>query len=321
MVKFRLCLFTISFITLTFTLQPFHVLSDEAMIINVCDKTPDPSLCQTCLNSDPKSKTADVRGLAMIWITCGTRDADKLYNDTYNLYTSTNDTALHNLLDNCWTRFIGARDGIDGAGRVRRDQGSDATKLTITRNVIPMITFCSDLFKNPEVAVPEYIIDETKVPFHVMSDEAMIINVCSKTPNPSLCETCLHSDPKSATADVKGLATISITCGTRDADKLYTDTDNLYMNTKDPALHNLLDNCWWRFLGARDNIDSAGRMLSDKGSDAAKLAITRDAMPMITYCSDLFKKSPTVAVPKNIIDEMNVVSTDCQIILGILSNF
>lgn len=154
-----------------------------------------------------------------------------------------------------------------------------------------------------------------------MSDEAMIINVCSKTPNPSLCETCLHSDPKSATADVKGLATISITCGTRDADKLYTDTDNLYTNTKDPALHNLLDNCWWRFLGARDNIDSAGRMLSDKGSDAAKLAITRDAMPMITYCSDLFKKSPTVAVPKNIIDEMNVVSTDCQIILGILSNF
>ncbi|MBA0687551.1 hypothetical protein Goshw_027849 [Gossypium schwendimanii] len=158
-------------------------------------------------------------------------------------------------------------------------------------------------------------------PFHVMSDEAMIINVCSKTPNPSLCQTCLHSDPKSATADVKGLATISITCGTRDADKLYTDTDNLYTNTKDPALHNLLDNCWWRFLGARDNIDSAGRMLSDKGSDAAKLAITRDAMPMITYCSDLFKKSPTVAVPKNIIDEMNVVSTDCQIILGILSNF
>ncbi|PPR90020.1 hypothetical protein GOBAR_AA30668 [Gossypium barbadense] len=210
MVNFRLCLFTISFITLTFTLQPFHVLSDAAMIINVCDKTPDPSLCKTCLNSDPKSKTADVRGLAMISITCGTRDADKLYNDT---------------------------------------------------------------------------------------------------------------DPKSATADVKGLATISITCGTRDADELYTDTDNLYTNTKDPALHNLLDNCWWRFLGARDNIDSAGRMLSDKGSDAAKLAITRYAMPMITCCSDLSKKSPTVAVPKNIIDEMNVVSNDCQIILEILSNF
>ncbi|PPD74837.1 hypothetical protein GOBAR_DD28238 [Gossypium barbadense] len=121
MVNFRLCLFTISSITLTFTLQPFHVLSDEAMIINVCNKTPDPSLCQTCLNSDPKSKTADVRGLAMISITCGTRDADKIYNDTYNLYTSTNDTALHNLLDNCWTRFIGARDGISGTGRVLRD--------------------------------------------------------------------------------------------------------------------------------------------------------------------------------------------------------
>ncbi|KAH1083978.1 hypothetical protein J1N35_023739 [Gossypium stocksii] len=175
MVNFGLCLFTMSFITLTFTLQPFHVLSDEAMIINVCDKTPDPSLCQTCLNSDPKSKIADVRGLAMISITCGTRDADKLYNDTYNLYTSTNDTALHNLLDNCWTRFIGARDGIDGAGRVLRDQGSDATKLTITRNVIPMITFCSDLFKkNPEVAVPKYIIDETNV---VSTDCQIILGI------------------------------------------------------------------------------------------------------------------------------------------------
>ncbi|MBA0729204.1 hypothetical protein Golax_022477 [Gossypium laxum] len=87
------------------------------MIINVCDKTPDPSLCQTCLNSDPKSKTADVR----------------------------NDTALHNLLDNCWTRFIGARDGIDGAGR-----------------------------KNPEVAVPKYIIDETNV---VSTDCQIILGI------------------------------------------------------------------------------------------------------------------------------------------------
>ncbi|TYI03559.1 hypothetical protein ES332_A11G347200v1 [Gossypium tomentosum] len=153
MVNFRLCLFTISFITLTFTLQPFHVLSDAAMIINVCDKTPDPSLCKTCLNSDPKSKTADVRGLAMISITCGTRDADKLYNDT----------------------FIGARDGIDGAGRVLRDQGSDGTKLTITRNVIPMITFCSELFKkNPAVAVPKYIIDETNV---VSTDCQIILGI------------------------------------------------------------------------------------------------------------------------------------------------
>ncbi|TYG96310.1 hypothetical protein ES288_A11G340000v1 [Gossypium darwinii] len=154
MVNFRLCLFTISFITLTFTLQPFHVLSDAAMIINVCDKTPDPSLCKTCLNSDPKSKTADVRGLAMISITCGTRDADKLYNDTY---------------------IIWARDGIDGAGRVLRDQGSDATKLTITRNVIPMITFCSELFKkNPAVAVPKYIIDETNV---VSTDCQIILGI------------------------------------------------------------------------------------------------------------------------------------------------
>ncbi|KAK8329708.1 hypothetical protein V6Z11_A11G334200 [Gossypium hirsutum] len=138
MVNFRLCLFTISFITLTFTLQPFHVLSDAAMIINVCDKTPDPSLCKTCLNSDPKSKTADVRGLAMISITCGTRDADKLYNDTYIIW-------------------------------------SDGTKLTITRNVIPMITFCSELFKkNPAVAVPKYIIDETNV---VSTDCQIILGI------------------------------------------------------------------------------------------------------------------------------------------------
>ncbi|KAE8678094.1 putative Homeobox-leucine zipper protein ATHB-52 [Hibiscus syriacus] len=156
--------------------------------------------------------------------------------------------------------------------------------------------------------------------FHVMSSEATIIEVCNRTPDPSLCQTCLHSDPKSATADIKGLGMISIACGTRDANKLYTDTNNVYSSTKDPALHNLLDECWWRFVGARDNIESAGRFLTDKGADAAKLAITRDAMPMVSYCSDLFKKNPSVAVPKNIIDETNVVSTDCQIILGILNN-
>ncbi|XVF18779.1 hypothetical protein REPUB_Repub11eG0052800 [Reevesia pubescens] len=156
-------------------------------------------------------------------------------------------------------------------------------------------------------------------PFQVTSTEATIIDVCNKTPDPTLCEACLHSDPKSGTADVRGLAFISITCGTRDADKLYTDTNNIYSNTKDPTLHNLLDSCWWRFLGARDEIDGAGRVLSDKGSDAAKLAITRDAIPFSSFCSDLFEKNPNV-VPKNILDEMTVVSKDCQIILGILSN-
>ncbi|WRX28501.1 Pectinesterase inhibitor domain - like 10 [Theobroma cacao] len=156
--------------------------------------------------------------------------------------------------------------------------------------------------------------------FQATSNEATIINVCNKTPHPTLCKTCLHSDPKSKTADVRGLASISITCGTRDANKLYTDTNDLYTNTKDPALHDLLDSCWWRFLVARDNIDGAGRVLRDKGSDPAKLAITRDVIPFIDFCSDLFKKNPKVVVPHKILDEMTVVSKDCRIILGILSN-
>ncbi|XWS52112.1 hypothetical protein CRYUN_Cryun11dG0039100 [Craigia yunnanensis] len=160
----------------------------------------------------------------------------------------------------------------------------------------------------------------TLQPFQVTSSGATIIDVCNKTPNPTQCETCLRGDPKGETADVKGLALISITCSTRDADKLYTDTNNIYTNTKDPELHNLLDSCWWRFLAARDNIDSAGRLLGEKGSDAAKQAINRDAIPDISFCSDLFKKNPKVAVPSNILDEVTVVSTDCQIILGILSN-
>ncbi|EOY13115.1 Uncharacterized protein TCM_031643 [Theobroma cacao] len=121
--------------------------------------------------------------------------------------------------------------------------------------------------------------------FQATSNEATIINVCNKTPDPTLCKTCLHSDPKSKTADVRGLASISITCGTRDANKLYTDTNDL-----------------------------------DKGSDPAKLAITRDVIPFIDFCSDLFKKNPKVVVPHKILDEMTVVSKDCRIILGILSN-
>ncbi|XVE80078.1 hypothetical protein DITRI_Ditri14bG0110500 [Diplodiscus trichospermus] len=160
----------------------------------------------------------------------------------------------------------------------------------------------------------------TLQPFQVTSSEATIIDVCSKTPNATLCETCLRRDPKGATADIRGLALISIACGTRDADKLYTDTKNIYSTTKDHALHDLLDQCWWRFVGARDNIDAAARALGDKGVDSAKQAITRDAIPFISFCSHLFSRNPQVAVPKNILDETAVVSKDCQIILGILSN-
>ncbi|KAK8589052.1 hypothetical protein V6N12_023459 [Hibiscus sabdariffa] len=123
-----------------------------------------------------------------------------------------------------------------------------------------------------------------------------VCNVCNKTPDPVLCKTCLDSDLKSATTDIWGLATISISCGTRDADNLYNDTDDIYESTKDVALHNLLDECWWRFMIAPDNIDAAAQILHEKRSDGAKQLITEYAIPIITFCSDLFKKNPAVVI-------------------------
>ncbi|XVE80076.1 hypothetical protein DITRI_Ditri14bG0110300 [Diplodiscus trichospermus] len=118
----NLSLFAFCLIALTFTLQPLQVISTEATIIDVCRKTPDATLCETCLRSDPKGVTADIMGLALISIAC------------------------------------------DAVGRALGDKGVDATKQAITRDTIPFISFCSDLFnKNPQVAVPKNILDETTI--------------------------------------------------------------------------------------------------------------------------------------------------------------
>ncbi|PSS30742.1 Pectinesterase, partial [Actinidia chinensis var. chinensis] len=71
----------------------------------------------------------------------------------------------------------------------------------------------------------------------------LISQVCSKTLNPSLCSDTLKSDPRSATADLKGLGQISIDKAQTNAKQASGTIASLSKQATDPKVKNLINAC------------------------------------------------------------------------------
>jgi len=110
---------------LTLSYQFLAIKSDEALIQNLCHKTPEPVLCADCLHGDPSGKAADARRVALITVRCAECDAEQVYNFTFNLWQNTPklNAALYNILDTCSSQFLVAHDSFRGATVALEDQG------------------------------------------------------------------------------------------------------------------------------------------------------------------------------------------------------
>uniref|UniRef100_A0A6N2MFI2 Pectinesterase inhibitor domain-containing protein n=1 Tax=Salix viminalis TaxID=40686 RepID=A0A6N2MFI2_SALVM len=145
----RLLALTLFLFTLSY--QFLVIKSDEALIQNLCHKTPEPVLCADCLHLDPGSKDADGRGVALITVRCAESDAEQVYNFTFNLWQKTpkSDVALYNTLDTCSIQFLVAHDSFRGA--------------TLTSQVSPYLNRCLELFKKqPQLPLPNTILIGTE---------------------------------------------------------------------------------------------------------------------------------------------------------------
>ncbi|KAB5534590.1 hypothetical protein DKX38_017676 [Salix brachista] len=159
----------------------------------------------------------------------------------------------------------------------------------------------------------------------IKSDEALIQNLCHKTPEPVLCADCLHLDPGSKDADGRGVALITVRCAESDAEQVYNFTFNLWQKTpkSDVALYNTLDTCSIQFLVAHDSFRGATVAL-EKGvlnwRGAAMDQLTSQVSPYLNRCLDLFKKQPQLPLPNTILIGTEAVNQGIAISLGILKN-
>ncbi|CAK7327734.1 unnamed protein product [Dovyalis caffra] len=161
--------------------------------------------------------------------------------------------------------------------------------------------------------------------FHVIkSDEALIQNLCHKTEEPVLCTDCLHRDPTSKTADGRGIALITVYCAEYDAQLVYNFTFNLWQNTpKSDPMYDTLDTCSIQFLMAHDNFRGATVAIREGNINWRSIAmdqLTSQVSPFVNRCLDLFKKSPKLPLPSQILAGTIAVNQGIAISMGVLKS-
>ena len=79
--------------------------------------------------------------------------------------------------------------------------------------------------------------------------------ICSTTQNPSFCVQTLNSDPRTAAADLKGLAGISIDMAKASAKETATLISSLVENSSDPKLKGRYQTCAENYDDSIDSLD------------------------------------------------------------------
>ncbi|XP_058211882.1 pectinesterase inhibitor-like [Rhododendron vialii] len=148
-----------------------------------------------------------------------------------------------------------------------------------------------------------------------LSTSDLISEVCSKTQNPSLCLQALRSDRRSARADLKGLALISIDIAESNAKQTANQLiPALSKRATSPELRGRYDTCAKNYKDTIDNLNKARTALNARDIRTF-FAMASAALDGLDNCEDSFEGPP--AEPKQLRDANNKLKGLCSIILAI----
>ena len=119
----------------------------------------------------------------------------------------------------------------------------------------------------------------------VKISESMLNFICSKTEDPAFCMQALKSGPRTATADLQGLAQVAIDLANATAAGAYPLIQTQLNQTKDPALKQLYTECLDSYEEAIDEIEYASEKLSSKDFVAVNQAASA-CMTDASECQD-----------------------------------
>lgn len=151
----------------------------------------------------------------------------------------------------------------------------------------------------------------------LMVTKQEINDICSKTSNPSFCSQVLNSDPRVATADLPGLAQISIDIGHAKALDTFKYIKSLLKQVlpQDPSLHERYLSCSENYDEAIDNFEMAEGAVSARSYAGAKSAIS-GALTQADTCNDDLQGSPPD--PSQLHQRNQNILNLCNIIFAIL---
>ncbi|KAF7141856.1 hypothetical protein RHSIM_Rhsim06G0181100 [Rhododendron simsii] len=115
----------------------------------------------------------------------------------------------------------------------------------------------------------------------------LVRTICPRTINNILCQQIFKSDPRSATADVKGLAQIAIDAGEASANQTLNTLGSLFNSTPASPLKDVYQTCIRNYETAISKLETAKNLLlSPNYKSASRLA--SDATTNILSCDTSF---------------------------------
>ena len=133
--------------------------------------------------------------------------------------------------------------------------------------------------------------------------------LCSTTQDPGLCVQALSSDPRTAAADLKGLAQISIDLAKANATDTATFVASLVGQTTDPELKLRYQSCATDFNSCIGSLDSCTKAVSS-GDFSGLQSQSSASLDGPVSCRDSFQGPP---------DDPAHVSDKCQITERLIS--
>lgn len=128
-----------------------------------------------------------------------------------------------------------------------------------------------------------------------LSASPTIENACRKTASGfvdyKFCVQALEADPKSGSADIPGLATISVNLAIANATSTASKITQLLKNASDPTIKNSLEACSFLYTGAKTALKWSEDFIASKNFTLAKAEI-QSTVSAGTNCEGAFSASP-----------------------------
>ncbi|CAH8343816.1 unnamed protein product [Eruca vesicaria subsp. sativa] len=152
----------------------------------------------------------------------------------------------------------------------------------------------------------------------VKSNTAIIETTCKTTNYYDLCVSALKSDPRSPTADTKGLAAIMASVGMANATAAATYiTGNLTTAAKDTVLKKVLKDCSDKYTLAADSLRLTIQDLDDEAYDYAYMHVLA-AQDYPNVCRNIFRRVKGLVYPAEISRREMSLRSICGVVSGIL---
>lgn len=168
------------------------------------------------------------------------------------------------------------------------------------------------------LAFPFFITHLSARPRAKATNNDLLNTVCSTTQNPSFCLKALKSDPRSATADVHGLAKISIDMARAIAVRTFGFIGSLDKRETNPQLKKRYALCSVSYDNAIGYAEAAEGSLGTQ--DYQSLSIQASAvMSEVDECEESFKTPPpgssTIRLANRMLDDLSDIIYEITFLL------